>query len=117
MNRNKLSRRTLLLGGVAGILSACSTSASSTSVPAATAEPKPTEFPSAQPTNVMSAMPDTGRAPSKDFVPDVELALTATRAEVPLMAGKPTRVFTYQAQVLKGPAESAVALPNSPLAR
>lgn len=60
-------------------------------------------------------MPDAGRAPSKDFVPDVELALMATRAEVQLMAGKPTRVFTYQAQVLKGSAESAVALPNSPL--
>ena len=60
-------------------------------------------------------MPSAGRAASKDFMPDVELALTATRAEVQLMAGKPTRMFTYQAQVLKGPAESAVALPNSAL--
>ena len=91
------------------LLSACGQRVSPTSAPV--------EQPATlvQPTDEMNrgAMSSIGRAPSADFIPDVELALTATQTDVQLMPGKPTRAFTYQAQVLKGQTNSAVSLPNS----
>ena len=51
--------------------------------------------------------------PPPSFVPDLELALTAERAEVPLLPGAPTRVFRYRAEVLKGDPASVQPLPGS----
>jgi len=39
-------------------------------------------------------------------VPDVELALTAAPAEVPLLPGKPTRVWRFSGRLLRGPAST-----------
>lgn len=51
--------------------------------------------------------------PSTTFVPDVELALSATSAEVPLLPGRPTRVWRYEGQVIKGRAENLTAWPDT----
>ena len=39
---------------------------------------------------------------TRTFVPDVEIALRATQTEVPIFPGQPTRVWTYQGEVLQG---------------
>jgi FtsP/CotA-like multicopper oxidase with cupredoxin domain len=55
------------------------------------------------------------RGPSTDFVPDLEIRLTATEADVPILPGAPTRVWTYRADLLKGDAASVQTLPDSSL--
>jgi FtsP/CotA-like multicopper oxidase with cupredoxin domain len=47
------------------------------------------------------------------FVPDVELALQATRSEARILAGAATRVWKFAGEVLKGPADSLQAIPDS----
>jgi FtsP/CotA-like multicopper oxidase with cupredoxin domain len=44
---------------------------------------------------------------------DLEIALRATPGEVPILSGKPTRVWMYQGRVLKGDPASLQALPGS----
>jgi FtsP/CotA-like multicopper oxidase with cupredoxin domain len=51
--------------------------------------------------------------PSKDFVPDLEIKLTATEADVAILPGAPTRVWTYRAELLKGDPAGVQALPDS----
>ena len=47
------------------------------------------------------------------FVPDVEIALTAAPADVSILPGAPTQVWRFAGRVLKGPADSLQAIPNS----
>ncbi len=47
------------------------------------------------------------------FFPDVEIALKATAANVPLLSGEPTRVWTYQGTVLQGDPASLQSSPNT----
>jgi len=47
------------------------------------------------------------------FVPDVEIALTAAPAELVILPGAPTEVWRFTGRVLKGPANSLQAIPNS----
>ena len=42
----------------------------------------------------------------KDFIPDLELSLTAAPAQVPIFPGEPTTVWTYKGQVIKGNPDS-----------
>jgi len=69
---------------------------------------------SATPSQVVAGMAATiSRPPSANFNPDIELALKATTADVQILAGKPTRVWTYQAQLRKGPPDALQTLPDS----
>ena len=51
--------------------------------------------------------------PGADFVPDVELVLTAAPGEVPVLPGDPTRVWRFTGRLLKGPADTLQVLPGS----
>ncbi len=46
-------------------------------------------------------------------IPDVEIALKSTAAEAQILSGKPTRVWQYQGEVLSGPADALLTLPNT----
>ncbi len=48
-----------------------------------------------------------------NFVPDVEIALTAEPGQVQIFNGKPTLIRHYVASVLKGPAEAVQTIENS----
>jgi FtsP/CotA-like multicopper oxidase with cupredoxin domain len=50
---------------------------------------------------------------SAGFVPDVEIALTASPAEARILSGAPTGVWRFTGRVLKGPAQSLQAVPDS----
>jgi FtsP/CotA-like multicopper oxidase with cupredoxin domain len=52
-------------------------------------------------------------APDDTRPPDIELALRATSSEMTLLPGTPTRVQTFQGEVLKGDASVLQPLPNS----
>ncbi|MCL5997992.1 MAG: multicopper oxidase domain-containing protein [Chloroflexi bacterium] len=54
-----------------------------------------------------------GTSATDSTTTDLEIALKATQAEIALLPGKPTRVWTYQAQVLKGNPANVQALPGS----
>jgi len=47
------------------------------------------------------------------FVPDVELALSAAAGEARILPGAATRVWQFTGKVLKGPADSLQAIPDS----
>jgi FtsP/CotA-like multicopper oxidase with cupredoxin domain len=47
------------------------------------------------------------------FNPDLEIALKATPAEIPILPGDPTDVWHYEGQVLKGDRASLVNLERS----
>ena len=47
------------------------------------------------------------------FEPDVELALTAVVGEAAILPGRPTRVWRFTGEVLRGPASCLDAVPNS----
>ena len=51
---------------------------------------------------------DTAEKTAVNFNPDLDIALTATPAEVPIFPGSPTRVWRYQARLLKGDAGSLI---------
>ena len=51
--------------------------------------------------------------PRGNFVPDVELKLTATDAQASILPGQPTRVWKYDGVVLKGNPASLQTIPNS----
>ncbi len=52
-------------------------------------------------------------AGSPDFTPDVEIALRALETEVSILPGSPTRVWSYQGDLLKGDPSNLQALPGS----
>ncbi len=47
------------------------------------------------------------------FEPDLEIALQAAPAEVAIYSGRPTRVWRYQAEVLKGPSDAVQNIEGS----
>ncbi len=51
--------------------------------------------------------------PEGKFMPDLEIALKATPAEVPILPGDPTRVWRYQGQVIKGDPAGLINLERS----
>jgi FtsP/CotA-like multicopper oxidase with cupredoxin domain len=51
--------------------------------------------------------------PKGKFIPDLDIALKATPAEVPILPGTPTDVWTYQGQVIKGDQTSLINLERS----
>jgi len=50
---------------------------------------------------------------NSDFVPDVELQLTATDTQASILPGQPTRVWKYDGAVLKGDPANLQAIPSS----
>ena len=58
------------------------------------------------------AAPLLGKAQSS-IGPDVELALRAAAADVQILSGAPTRVWTYSGRIVKGPPETLQAVPGS----
>ena len=82
-----------LLTFTGGVLSACGAQTGQKGVPAA---------------------PGAGAGAGGASTPvDLEIAIKSVQTEVPIFTGKPTRVWTYQAQVLKGDAASVQALPDT----
>jgi FtsP/CotA-like multicopper oxidase with cupredoxin domain len=51
--------------------------------------------------------------PNPDFIPDVELELTAAGSTAQLQAGQPTRIWRYQGRLIKGPQSAYSTLPGS----
>ena len=54
-----------------------------------------------------------GRVDSSQSTPDVEVALTAVPGEVSLLPGAATRVWRFEAELLRGPASTLQVLPGS----
>lgn len=52
------------------------------------------------------------RTPDSAFKADVEIALTAQTADVPILPGTPTHVFKYTGKLLKGPETALQELPG-----
>lgn len=50
---------------------------------------------------------------SANFIPDVEIELVCRPDSVPILSGRPTRVWRYVATLTKGPENTLAALPNS----
>ncbi|NNE38335.1 MAG: multicopper oxidase domain-containing protein, partial [Gammaproteobacteria bacterium] len=50
--------------------------------------------------------------PSRDFIPDIELELAATETRTQIFPGSPTRLWQYQAKLLKGNQSSVSTLPG-----
>jgi blue copper oxidase len=48
-----------------------------------------------------------------EFIPDIEIGLKATRTEVPILPGDPTRAWIYQGAVLKGSPEALQKIEGS----
>ena len=48
-----------------------------------------------------------------DFNPDVDIRLTAEPSEVPILPGRQTRVWTYNAELLAGPQDAVQNLPDT----
>jgi FtsP/CotA-like multicopper oxidase with cupredoxin domain len=84
----------LLAGGAA--LAACGLAPAGTAAPAATARLVPAP-----------------RQPNPSFVPDVEIRLRAAPAEAAILPGRPTQVWSYQAELLKGEPASLQTIPGS----
>ncbi len=53
------------------------------------------------------------RAASESFNADVDIELVCRRDQVPILAGKPTQVWRYTGNLLKGPANTLTSLPDS----
>jgi blue copper oxidase len=66
------------------------------------------------PTGGTTATP-ASRPASADFVPDLELRLTATAREASILPGAATAVWAYQAELLKGESSSLASVPGSDL--
>ena len=60
-----------------------------------------------------AVLPTQATGSASGAEPDIELALRAVRAEVPILSGTPTRVWQYQGEVLKGSPEALRSLPNT----
>ncbi|NOZ70882.1 MAG: multicopper oxidase domain-containing protein [Chloroflexi bacterium] len=108
----KINRRKFLSLGGAGLaavaLAACAppvfspTPASNADdgiIPPSSPAQTPTSAPSSAPLNAASA--------------DVEIALTALAATVPIFSGQATQVWRYQGELLKGDANALQTLPNT----
>jgi len=89
-----LSSAALFGGGLASFLSSCAAS-----------DQTPTS--SAAPTGAALRIGVPGG------VPDVEIALKAALAEVQIFSGAATRVWQYQGEVINGPSDALIPLPNT----
>lgn len=54
-----------------------------------------------------------GKTPDTEFVPDLDISLSALPGEVPVFPGNPTRVWRYHAEVHKGDRARIVEMPRS----
>ena len=52
-------------------------------------------------------------ASSSGATPDVEIALRAIEGEVQIFQGEATRVWRYQGEVMSGPEDALIAIPNT----
>jgi len=59
---------------------------------------------------VNASGPDAALKPAKNFIPDLDIDLRATPAEVPLLPGRPTVVWRFEAKLLKGDPASLTPL-------
>jgi len=59
---------------------------------------------------VKASGPEAALKPVKNFVPDLDIELRATPAEVPILPGRPTRVWRFEAKLLKGDPASLTRL-------
>jgi len=97
----KLNRRKFLkLSGLAAGTSLLAACAPKNAAPASTAMPG----------MAMGAAPTA--APSANFAPDLEIALKATSGAAQILPGKPTNVWRYAANVVKGDPGAVVTLPE-----
>ncbi|HQZ98750.1 MAG TPA: multicopper oxidase domain-containing protein [Thermoflexales bacterium] len=98
----KLNRRKFLkLSGLAAGTSLLAACAPKNAAPASTAMPG----------MAMGAAPTA--APSANFAPDLEIALKATSGAAQILPGKPTNVWRYAANVVKGDPGAVVTLPET----
>jgi len=98
----KLNRRKFLkLSGLAAGTSLLVACAPKNAAPASTAMPG----------MAMGAAPTA--APSANFAPDLEIALKATSGAAQILPGKPTNVWRYAANVVKGDPGAVVTLPET----
>jgi FtsP/CotA-like multicopper oxidase with cupredoxin domain len=56
---------------------------------------------------------DAASKPAANFVPDLDIALKATPADIPILPGNPTGVWRYETQLLKGGSTSLTHLARS----
>ncbi len=64
--------------------------------------------------NLLPSLPFIGKVLAQsDTAPDLEVRLRAVESEVPILAGNPTRVWTYQGEVIRGDTASLQVIPNS----
>jgi len=89
------ARAALLLAGGAA-LAACGLAPAGTAAPAGTTRPAPAP-----------------RQPNPSFVPDVEIRLHAAPAETTILPGRPTAVWSYQAELLAGDPANLEIIPGS----
>jgi blue copper oxidase len=92
-----LSRRTLLRGALV-LTGAAALAACGATIPASGGAAAPNREPP---------------RPRADFTPDVEVRLHAAPAEISILPGRPTQVWRYQAELLKGEPSNLAQLPDS----
>ena len=121
----RISRRTFLRsGGLAAVLagssgltllSGCVNLPTAPPTPAA---PSPLDVPvpatpAPDPTATAAATVTSSTSSAGSFVPDVEINLRATPNEMQILPGRPTGVWTYQAELAKGDPTSLQPIPGS----
>jgi FtsP/CotA-like multicopper oxidase with cupredoxin domain len=72
-----------------------------------------TNLPAGAPAGSAQQPASTPSQPQSSFIPDLDIALKATRSEVQLLNGKPTNVWAYQGSVVKGDPSAVQAVPGS----
>jgi len=95
----------LTSGSLAGLLSSC-TPQGDGSIALATAGLPATTLP-------ITETPTLAVESASGIEPDVEIALRAVQAQVPILPGSSTKVWQYQGEVLKGAPEVLQDLPNT----
>lgn len=112
----KISRRKFLNYGAAGMTVAALSACTSPVIMPALAPPTPgsDSNPSPSPTSTGQETP-TSAAGTSGSMPaaDVEIDLAAIPATVPIFAGQPTQVWTFQGQVLKGDPSTLQPVPDA----
>ena len=82
----------ILSSGIHSLLSSCSSQSSTTKIPE---------------NNTVA------RTPNPKFIPDLEINLRAAPKTVQILAGQPTQVWSYTADLVKGHPNSLQAIPDS----
>lgn len=64
--------------------------------------------------SLLPGLPFVGKVLAQsDQVPDLEVRLRAVESEVPILSGDPTRVWTYEGEVIQGDAAALQSIPDS----